>query len=136
RHLLPQFGLRVSVLLDSSGANTTAAAAVWAANQHVQLENASVLVLAGTGPVGQRAARLLAGKGAHVRVGSRQHERAARVCDAIRARVPGARVEPTVTTSTEALTAALAGCAVVVSAGAAGISLLRREVRKACPDLR
>src|SRR6478672_11111097 len=28
KHMVPQFGLRVSVLLDSSGANTTAVAAV------------------------------------------------------------------------------------------------------------
>src|SRR5438034_5008758 len=37
RHLLPQFGLRVSVLLDSNGANTTAAAAVRAAARHLNL---------------------------------------------------------------------------------------------------
>ena len=28
KHMIPQFGLRVSILLDASGANTTAAAAV------------------------------------------------------------------------------------------------------------
>src|SRR5205823_10025492 len=76
RHMLPQFGLRVSVLLDANGANTTAAAAVRAAARHLELANAASLVLGGTGPVGQRVGRLLARQGAEVRVGSRQRERA------------------------------------------------------------
>src|SRR5438132_10732127 len=71
KHMLPQFGLRVSVLLDANGANTTAAAAVLAAARHVDLKDAAALVVAGTGPVGQRAARLLTRQGADVRVGSR-----------------------------------------------------------------
>src|SRR5262245_4351839 len=45
--------LRVSVLLDAHGANTTAAAAVLAAAKHLELRGASAVVLAGTGPVGQ-----------------------------------------------------------------------------------
>src|SRR5206468_2289073 len=74
--LLPQFGLRVSVLLDSNGANTTAAAAVRAAARHLKLRSAVALVLGGTGPVGQRVARLLARQGAEVRLGSRRLDRA------------------------------------------------------------
>src|SRR5207237_2887809 len=66
RHMLPQFGLRVSVLLDANGANTTAAAAVRAASRHIQLNNASALVLRGTGRLAQRVARLLARPGAAV----------------------------------------------------------------------
>src|SRR3954453_16265813 len=72
RHMLPQYGLRVSVLLDANGANTTAAAAVRAAARHLDLKQARALVLGGTGPVGQRVALLLAREGAEVRVGSRQ----------------------------------------------------------------
>src|SRR5947207_5452620 len=72
--------MRVSVLLDPSGANTTAAAAVLAAARHVELQGATAVVLAGTGPVGQRAARLLASGGAQVRVVSRSLDRAAAVC--------------------------------------------------------
>src|SRR5262245_37565594 len=48
KHMLPQFGLRVSVLLDANGANTTAAAAVCAAARHHGLNGAQALVLAGT----------------------------------------------------------------------------------------
>ncbi len=72
KHMMPQFGLRVSVLLDANGANTTAAAAVRAAAKIMELKGTPALVLGGTGPVGQRVARLLAREGANVRVGSRQ----------------------------------------------------------------
>jgi threonine dehydrogenase-like Zn-dependent dehydrogenase len=136
RHMLPQFGLRVSVLLDANGANTTAAAAVRAAARHLGLAGTPALVLAGTGPVGQRAARLLARHGALVRVGSRRRDRAAAVCQAIRTKVPDAQVEAVATATAEELKAALAGCVVVIAAGAAGVQLLPRPVRAACPELR
>src|SRR5437868_708764 len=93
KHLLPQYGLTVSVMLDSNGANTTAAAAVRAAGRHIDLSQADALVLGGTGPVGQRVARLLAKHGAHVRIGSRSKERAEAVCAAIRKHVPNADLE-------------------------------------------
>src|SRR5437763_5423785 len=83
RHMIPAFGLRVSILLDANGANTTAAAAVRAAARHTDLKTAKVLVLAGTGPVGQRVALLLAPPGAEVRVGSRQQAKSATTCAAI-----------------------------------------------------
>src|ERR671937_745649 len=54
RQMLPAFGLRVSVLLDANGANTTAAAAVRAAARHLELKDTPALVLGATGPVGQR----------------------------------------------------------------------------------
>src|SRR5438552_16568320 len=93
QHMLPQFGLRVSALFDANGANTTAAAAVRVAARYLNLNGAPALILGGTGPVGQRVARLLARQGADVRVGSRQRERAGAVCDAIRAKVKNARLE-------------------------------------------
>src|SRR5262245_693946 len=61
KHMVPEHGLRVSVMLDSNGANTTAVAAVRAAANHLSLNVSRALVLAGTGPVGQRVALLLAG---------------------------------------------------------------------------
>ena len=72
---------RVSVMLDSNGSNTTAAAAVLAARRHVPLRGAIVTVLAGTGAVGRRVVRLLAGEGARVRVGSRKLVHAEATCD-------------------------------------------------------
>jgi hypothetical protein len=136
KHMLPQFGLRVSVLLDANGANTTAAAAVRAAERHIQLRETKALVLGGTGPVGQRVALLLAGQGAEVRVGSRQLARANAAVDAIRARSKGAKVEPAVITSAAELHAALAGRTLVVAAGAAGVVLFPKSARAACPQLK
>ena len=136
RHMLPAFGLRVSVLLDANGANTTAAAAVRAAARHLDLAGALALVLGGTGPVGQRVARLLARQRTKVRVGSRQATRAETVCQAIRAQVPGAELEPAATAAAGELQQALAGRTLVIAAGAAGVLLLPRSARGACPGLR
>jgi len=129
KHMLPQFGLRVSVLLDANGANTTAAAAVHAAGRHIDLRGCPALVLAGTGPVGQRVARLLAREGAHVRVGSRQTARSAAACDAIRAVVRGADLEPVATANPGDLAKAVQGRSLIFAAGAAGILLLPRAAR-------
>ena len=68
--------MRVSVMMDSNGCNTTAAAAVVAAKQHLDLANTPALVLGGTGPVGQRVAQLLALEGSDVTLVSRSTERA------------------------------------------------------------
>jgi hypothetical protein len=136
RHMIPQFGLRVSVLLDASGANTTAAAAVRVAADHLDLGKTKALVLGGTGPVGQRVALLLAGLGAEVRLGSRQQSKAAQICETIRAKVKDARLTPVGTGAAPEMQAALAGQALVVAAGAAGVILLPKLLRAGCPDLR
>src|SRR5438270_6254701 len=94
KHMIPQFGLRVSILLDANGANTTAAAAVRAAAKNLDLKGVPALILGGTGPVGQRVARLLAREKAEVRVGSRQEQRAASVCREIVSKVPDGKLTP------------------------------------------
>ena len=129
KHLIPQYGLSVSLLLDSNGANTTAAAAVRAAGRHIDLSSAKSLILGGTGPVGQRVARLLAKAGGHVRVGSRQKDRAQAVCEAIKAHVPGAKIEALGVSSSADAPDALAGRNLVIAAGAAGVVLLPRKAR-------
>src|SRR3954462_4364244 len=58
--------MRVSLMLDSNGAKTTAAPAVLSAKKHVALKNTAVTVLGGTGSVGRRVVRLLAREGANV----------------------------------------------------------------------
>src|SRR5216683_7002370 len=128
--LLPQFGLSVSVLLDSQGANTTSAAAVRVASRHMELKGVSALVLGGTGPVGQRVSRLMARQGAQVRVGSRQLARAESVVEGIcleaihdetmNAKVSKALPEAVVTGTPAELENALKGRTVIISAGAAG----------------
>jgi hypothetical protein len=136
KHLIPQYGLSVSLLLDSNGANTTAAAAVRAAGRHIDLSSAKSLILGGTGPVGQRVARLLAKAGGHVRVGSRQKDRAEAVCAAIKAHVPNARIEAASVSSSSDAPDALDGCNLVVAAGAAGVVLLPRKARGGANSLR
>jgi hypothetical protein len=128
--------MRVSVLLDANGANTTAAAAVLAAAKHVELKGATATVLAGTGPVGQRAARLLARQGANVRVASRSIEKAKSVCAAIGQLATDAQLTPLETKSQPETAAAIDGAQVVIAAGAAGIELLSAEVRPAAKSLK
>jgi hypothetical protein len=120
--------LRVSVLFDANGANTTAAAAVRSAASHVDLASTTATVLAATGPVGQRAVRLLAREGARVRVASRSQDRAANVCQSVEEFVAGARVEPYATGTAQETLAALEGSEIVISAGAVGIELVSDQV--------
>lgn len=128
--------LRVSLMLDANGANTTAAAAVLAAARHIDLAQSEALVLAATGPVGQRAVRLLARSGCKVRVASRSQGRAAEACDAIRDAVPDAQLTAVATGDSEQTQAAANSVDVVVAAGAAGVELLASELREACSSLK
>ena len=128
--------MRVSVLLDANGANTTAAAAVLAAAKHVELKGATATILAGTGPVGQRAARLLVRQGATVRLASRTLQKAEETCQVIRTRVPEAKIQPVATASSSDTAAAIAGAQIVIAAGAAGIQLLSAEVLKQTTSLK
>src|SRR5206468_10714798 len=118
------------------GANTTAAAAVRAAATHLPFPATRALVLGGTGPVGQRVGLLLARQGAEVRLASRQLGRAQGAVEAIRAKVPGAKIEPVAVAGPADLPAALEGRVLVVAAGAAGVMLLPQDARRACPHLR
>lgn len=115
--------MRVSVLMDSNGSNTTAAAAVRIASRHLDLNGSDVLVLGGTGPVGRRAAQLLADSGASVRIASRALARAEAVCATIRNLVDGAKVTACEATD-DGLAAAVDGVQLIVSSGAAGVQFL------------
>ena len=65
----------VSIMLDSNGSNTTAVAAVVRIEQAVDtVKGKRVVVVAGTGPVGQRVAGLLGKGGAKVVITSRKPE--------------------------------------------------------------
>lgn len=136
KHMLPQFGLQVSLMLDSNGANTTASAAVHAASQHLDLKQTRALIVGGTGPVGQRVARLLARAGAEVRIGSRQKERAESIAMAIRNLVPQSQVSAVKTADAADGPAALEGAQLVVASGAAGVVLLPKKIRDTSTALR
>jgi hypothetical protein len=133
-------GFRVSVLFDANGCNTTAAAAALAVVSAVESKGGTfagtpVAVLGATGPVGQRVARLLVRLGGKVSVGSRQLERAAATAEQLAA-LTGCAVTAFASSEPTALRAELQGKAVVVAAGAAGVTLLRADMRAALPDLK
>lgn len=128
--------MRVSVMIDSNGANTTAAAAVLSAKKHVPLGGTTIAVLGATGSVGRRVVRLLAREGANVRVASRQLDRAQQVCDGV-AKIVGDSKLKAFETSDEASTrAVVADAAVVIAAGAPGVELLSESLRQECKSLK
>lgn len=122
--------VRLGVLVDPAGANTTAAAAVVAAGRHLDLVGraCSAVVLGGTGPVGQRVARLLAGKGVTVSLASRSRDRAEQAVQRIRRALPQARLAPVespdVIRPGSPLQQVIAEADLIVAAGAAGVTLL------------
>ena len=127
--------MRVSVMLDSNGANTTAAAAVLAASRHCTLAGADAVVLAATGPVGSRVVRLMAREGAKVKVASRTKARAEAVCQAVLAKCPQAQLTPIEIASSAQAAAAVEGAKIVIAAGAPGVELLGAPARAAVTSL-
>lgn len=117
---------RVSVMLDSNGANTTSAAGVAVLARHGALQGQRAVVLAGTGPVGQRVAAILAGEGAHVSITSRTLARAQAAADAIGTRF-GYRVTPMEAVDSNARGRMLKDAHLVFAAGAARVHLLNES---------
>ena len=112
---------RISIMLDSNGANSTAAAAVLSAAKHVALENSKALVLAATGAVGQRVCKILAGAKSHVTVASRSLERSQQcVARLVACGVAVDRLTAICSTEESAFVRALVECRLVVGCGAAG----------------
>jgi methylenetetrahydrofolate/methylenetetrahydromethanopterin dehydrogenase (NADP+) len=117
--------LRVSVMLDSNGSNTTAVAAVAKMRQAAgSLDGRSALVTAGSGPVGLRAAGLLAKAGARVTVTSRRSADGS-LSEKIRQRFGGSIREVTMADGSGAAQA-LEGAAMFLNAGPAGVRLVPR----------
>ncbi|MGH8751492.1 MAG: NADP-dependent methylenetetrahydromethanopterin/methylenetetrahydrofolate dehydrogenase [Burkholderiales bacterium] len=114
---------RVSVMLDSNGSNTTAAAGVAMLTRAGSIAGKRAVVLAGTGPVGLRAAVFLAREGAQVALTSRKHDRAEHAVQLIQERF-GVTVTAVEAFDNAARGKALAGAQVVFATGAAGVSLL------------
>ncbi len=128
--------MRVSVMLDANGANTTAAAAVLSAAKHVELNNATATVLAATGPVGHRIVRLLANENAKIRVGSRSQARAERVCQLVAEKVDGGVLTSCATSTPSEIADAIRDSDVVFTAGALGVELLSADAREQCSSLK
>lgn len=124
KHFFP--GFQVSVMLDSNGSNTTAAAAVAKLASSGALVGKKAVVLAGTGPVGQRAAAMLAMEGADVSVTGRKMERAVQVCDNMKVRF-GVTLTPVEAFDNDARAKAIEHANIVFATGAAGVELLSAD---------
>jgi hypothetical protein len=129
--------VRVSVMLDASGCNTTAAAAVVSASRHRSLSGSTAVVLGGTGPVGQRVAQMLVCEQAHVRLTSRSMQRAKAACDTILGKTAGGSLEPFAVndSSTDSLSEVLNGASIVIACGATGIELVDQQTIEQLPTL-
>jgi ribulose 1,5-bisphosphate synthetase/thiazole synthase len=115
---------KVSIMLDSNGSNTTAVAAVVKIEQTLgNLKGKKVVVLAGTGPVGQRAAGLLARDGARVTITSRKPEQGEKARQFISARF-NVQVEATTMTDPSHVAEVLDGVEVLLNSGPAGVQMV------------
>jgi hypothetical protein len=118
---------RVSTMLDSNGSNTTAVAAVVKITKALggNVKGRKIIVTAGTGPVGTRAAGLLARAGADVTITSRKPEDGTRVSEAICKRFGGTVHAVPLRESSQAA-GAIEGGEVLLNAGPAGVMLVPR----------
>jgi methylenetetrahydrofolate/methylenetetrahydromethanopterin dehydrogenase (NADP+) len=126
----------VSIMLDSNGSNTTAVAAVVKIEETLgDLRGKKVLILAGTGPVGQRAAGLLARDGADVTITSRKPEQGEKARQFISARF-NVQVEAVTLNDPTALPELLQGVEVLLNSGPAGVQMVPRDAWQEADRLR
>ena len=93
-------------------------------------------MLGGTGPVGQRAARLLIRAGAKVRLASRSEEKAQKACQQIANDIQIGSPEPIAVGDEASTEAALDGMQILIAAGAAGVTLVPQSIRQNARDLK
>jgi len=128
--------LTVSMMLDSNGSNTTAVAAVVKIEETLgSLQGKKVLILAGTGPVGQRAAGLLAKDGAKVTITSRKPEQGEKARQFISARF-NVQVEATTMNDPAALPQLCQDVEVLLNSGPAGVQMVPKSAWTAAKSLK
>jgi methylenetetrahydrofolate/methylenetetrahydromethanopterin dehydrogenase (NADP+) len=126
---------RVSAMLDSNGSNTTAAAGVALLAKAGPLKGKKAVVLAGTGPVGMRAAAFFGQEGAEVTITSRTQDRADAAAKAIEKRF-GVKVAAIGAPDDASRAKAVKDADVVFAAGAIGMPLLKAEDWQNNPKIR
>ena len=130
--------MRVSLMSDPNGCNTTAAAAVLAVQRHADFANKRVVILGATGPVGRRIAQIILGLNlsGELVVCSRHIERAQAVIDGLSEIRQATEVNPQLQMSAAELNSADAALAAtqtadfVFSAGPAGVEMLDQRWRE------
>jgi threonine dehydrogenase-like Zn-dependent dehydrogenase len=126
----------VSLMLDSNGSNTTAVAAVVKIEETLgDLTGKKVVILAGTGPVGQRAAGLLARDGARVTITSRKPEQGEKARQFISARF-NVQVEAFTLNDPSQLPQVLDGAEVLLNSGPAGVQMVPKALWTAAKTLK
>ena len=125
---------RVSFMLDSNGSNTTAAAGVALLAKAMPLKDKKAVVLAGTGPVGMRAAGFLGMEGADVTITSRTKERAEEAAKVIEKRF-GIAVKGVAGGTDEERSEAVKDANIVYAAGAIGVQLLPKSAWENNPNI-
>jgi hypothetical protein len=126
---------KVSVMLDSNGCNTTAATGVAKMVKAMDVRGQRVVVGAGTGPVGLRAAGMLASEGAQVTLTSRTLERAKAAAETVSQRF-GVQVEGAVLTDDASARRVLEGALALFTCGAAGAQVVSKAVWTTIPNLK
>ena len=122
-----------SIIVDPRGAYSTAASAVaktlgMALEKGLgSLEGKNVTVLAGTGPVGQIAAKLYASEKANVTITSRSMAKGQAVATKINKEVGAEHVKVVEVTNPEQTGTAIQNAEIILAAGAGGIQLLSAE---------
>ncbi len=118
---------RISLMLDSNGSNTTAVAAVRKIMMTIgDVRGKRAIVTAGTGPVGARAAGLLAKEGADVVITSRRGPDGERATRNIIARFGGTVSCKQMADGSQAASVLEGGADILLNCGPAGVQLVPR----------
>jgi hypothetical protein len=118
--------MRVSVMLDSNGSNTTAVAAVAKLQQAAgSLQGRRAIITAGSGPVGTRAGGLMAKAGADVTITTRRT-----TCGTVAAQIQqrfGGTVHELTMVDASGAAKALEGAELLLNAGAASVCMVPKD---------
>ena len=117
---------RVSVMFDSNGSNTKAAAAVANIVNTCDVSGKKAVILGGTGPVGQRAAALLSLEKADVFITSRSIEKAEQISADINERFD-TNVKALPGGTNDERVSSILGASIVMATGASGVVLLNKK---------
>jgi threonine dehydrogenase-like Zn-dependent dehydrogenase len=127
--------VRVSVMLDPNGSNTTAAAIVRKVLTGYDVTGKNVVII-GSGPVGQRSALYLLKEGAaKVTLTSRSIERSKKIVEQMKADY-GVDVIPGESRSDEEVKSLLSDAEVAIAAGPAGVCVIPESVIKGNSSLK
>lgn len=132
--MFPPF--EMAVIIDPRGANTTSAAMVAKVLGLLEkkrldgFNRKKVTILAGTGPVGQICAKLMATDGATISITSRQEAKAKAVAEKLNKNLGANKVQGLQASNPEETAAAVKDAEIILATGAAGTQLLPLTILK------